>query len=99
MQPISTMRSPPAGDSPVVSVSKTISRMSPLNTCRKAETSQDIAHLGAGFVQRAGCVDQEIGAGALFLVRKLAGQYLAELVVGHPRPAEHPLALQIWAGR
>ena len=28
MQPISTMRSPPAGDRPVVSVSKTISRMS-----------------------------------------------------------------------
>ena len=41
------MRSPPAGLRPVVSVSKTISRMARLTTRREAETSEDRSDLGA----------------------------------------------------
>src|SRR5262245_42310496 len=99
MQPISTMRSPPAGESPVVSVSKTISRMAPLNTRRQAETSEDIHHLGAGFVHAAGGIDDKVGALPLLLIGHLPGEDLLELFRGHARPGEDPLALRFGTGR
>src|SRR4030095_891171 len=94
MQPISTIRSPPAGDKPVVSVSKTISRMASLNTRREAETSQYIATLGAGLFEGAGSVDDKVGTRPLCLVRQLAVEDLLELPGRHSRTGQHPFALQ-----
>ena len=74
----------------MVSVSKTISRMASLNTRRQAETIQDIAHLGPGFFQRAGSVDDKVGAGLLFFIRLRPGQDLAEFFVGQSDAGHHP---------
>src|SRR5687768_2285168 len=98
MQPISTMRSPPAGLRPVVSVSKMISRMGPLSTRRQAKTSKDRPHLGARGVETARRIDDEIGARALVGIGPLAGEDRVEPRRGHSGPRQHALALN-WFGR
>ena len=65
----------------MVSVSKMISRMAPLNTRREAETSEDIASTWARVSSRLPrCVDDEVGPRALFLVGHLAGEDLLEFL-------------------
>src|SRR5688572_11717144 len=99
MQPISTMRSPPAGDRPVVSVSKTISRMAPLNTRFEAETSEDRIDLATGLLEAARRIDHIIGPLPLLAVGHLAGEDMVEFLFGHSRSGQHSLALQLGSGR
>src|SRR5215210_4456069 len=88
-QPISTMRSPPAGLSPVVSVSKTISRTPALSSRGEAETSENMADLRFSCGQIAAGLDDEIGALALVRVGHLPRQDGIELLRRHAGPREH----------
>src|SRR5215212_3728770 len=89
------MRSPPAGLSPVVSVSKMISRTGFLLPDALAQTSQDMLHLGLGVGESRSIVDDEMGALALVRIGHLALEDDVEELRPHPGPREHPAALHL----
>src|SRR5579862_8696505 len=87
-QPSSTSRCPCAGSRPVVSVSRTISRM--LFLCDSmpsfrhlSNPAEDFTHLHAHRVESARGIHHEIGAGALFRVRHLLGENRRKFVLAH----------------
>src|SRR5271167_4664941 len=98
MQPISTMRSPWKGSRPVVSVSKTISRIGfhssrrlcgsesavPPRHC--SDRPQDVAHLGAGMIETLRAIHDIVRAPAFFRIRHLFGHDGVEFLFGHARP-------------
>src|SRR4051794_23024478 len=100
------MRWPVCGSSPVVSVSTTISRMSPPPSHPSAAASrQGAARFGLAqdtedllqLAQRAGPAQprqhDKIGAAPLLAVRGLGGEDSPKARIGHPGPASHPLPL------
>src|SRR3546814_20705622 len=79
---------------PVVSVSKIISRIEGLIwTLSGAETRGDGTNLAMRLAFRAAGFDDEIGARALHPIGQLKRADRLEPGVRHPRPAQHPLAL------
>src|SRR3990170_1918205 len=94
-QPISTMRSPPAGLSPVVSVSKMISRIGGLSSGAESETSDYMADLPFSCGQIAARFDDEISALALGRVGHLPRHYRVEFLRRHAGPREHSAALNV----
>src|SRR6478752_10632539 len=91
-QPISTRRSPRSGSRPVVSVSRTISRMiqeavsggesgSPLRHLNNL--GQDVRDLGTHWVESVRRIHHEIGTLALFRVGCLLGDDGVELRLVH----------------
>src|SRR4028118_605855 len=94
-QPISTMRSPPAGLSPVVSVSKTISRTPAVSSGRESETSENMSDLRFSCGQIAAGLDDEIGALALGRVGHLPRQDGVELLRRHAGSRQHAFALHL----
>src|SRR5262245_15928922 len=98
MQPISTMRWPWNGSSPVVSVSSTISRKPPapnnpgesppLRHC--SNRIEDGTHLRPRRLEAARGVHDKIGAAPFLGIRHLLGQDRCELVLGHSGPLQHP---------
>src|SRR3989344_837016 len=100
MHPISTSLSPVLGSSPVVSVSKIISRIEPaILTLSGMETRGDGANLAMRRAFRATRFDDEIGARALDAVGDLQPADRLELRGGHARPPHHTLALHPSGGR
>src|SRR5665811_6032 len=105
MQPTSTRRWPWLGSRPVVSVSRTISRMfcSLLQRARESpppfwhcsNAGEDFTHLGAGVRETLRRIHHEIGAPPLFIIRHLVGHDGGELLLAHARPPEGALALHI----
>src|SRR3954465_3732422 len=96
-QPISTIRSPPLGLRPVVSVSNTISRIAmglPLLSVRQAalrgrpvapgKGPDDPLDLAACKIESAPGIDDQVGATALFRIRRLASQNRLKPLRGHP---------------
>ena len=79
----------------MVSVSKTISRMAPLNTRRQAETSQDIPHLGAGFFRGCRRCRRQSRRAPAFPRRAAAGRGSARTSRRSSRAWQDPLALQL----
>src|SRR6202021_4170042 len=100
-QPISTSRSPRNGSRPVVSVSRTISRMSTHR--RGGESGSALRHLNnlgqnvpdsaAHGVKTVRGIPHEIGALAFFGVRQLSHHDGLESLSGHGAPGEDALAL------
>src|SRR3546814_9238981 len=88
-QPISTNRSPPPKLSPVVSVSKTISRIPILSPRSLREASDQATNLRARLLLRAIGRDHGIGARTLFRVGRLARQDRLESRRRHALPREH----------
>src|SRR5581483_6409 len=100
-QPTSTRRSPRRGSRPVVSVSRTISRMGSLPTSYGESGSplrhlndcgQNVLDLRAHGAESAGRIHDEIGALALFSVGHLPGEDGIEFFVIHGPARQHPLA-------
>src|SRR5690349_12472437 len=89
------MRSPVSGLRPVVSVSKTISRMAGLCVPGLAETSNDAANRVASLLHRAAGVDDEVGPGALLRIRHLLREDSRELLLAHSGAGENPGALNL----
>src|SRR5437764_14154756 len=73
-QPISTIRSPPAGLSTVVSVTKTISRIRSLCIGGFAKASQDVPDRSPCFVEGTIGRNHEIDARAFFGVEHLVAE-------------------------
>src|ERR1700722_270731 len=100
-QPISTSRSPRSGSRPVVSVSRTISRIkfvpgsgesgSPLR--HLSSLLQDVPDSCAYRLKAIGGIHHEIGAGTLFGVGQLPRENGVELFAGHIVARQDPLAL------
>src|SRR6516164_4322295 len=104
MQPISTKRCPCTGSRPVVSVSRTISRikvsfagesiLSPFHHC--ANALENITHLRASVLETFRGIHYKIGARALLSVGNLVGHNGGELLLTHAGPldlgrlAQHP---------
>src|SRR5687768_6941252 len=93
------MRSPASGLRPVVSVSKTISRIASLLRAAVRQTSEDAANRLSRFFQSAPGRDDEIGAGALLRVGHLMTDYPSQLRLAHPRPRQHPGPLHLGGRR
>src|SRR5260221_11444652 len=106
MQPISTMRWPSAGSSPVVSVSSTISRMSPPSSRQSssrcppvyrllcAQHFDDLGESAQGQAAAQTGRHDEIGAPALVATRHLLGEDGGKAGFAHPRSREDASALQ-----
>src|SRR3990172_6621487 len=93
--PTSTTRWPAPGSRPVVSVSRTISRMARLLPARRAEYAvDDAADLFKGILETAAGVDDEIGPPALLRIGNLAGHDGGKFGGCHPRTFEGPGLLQ-----
>src|SRR6267154_5270748 len=100
-QPISTSRSPRSGSRPVVSVSRTISRIS----CNRTydESGSSLRHLSSLIenvpdsrthrVEAVRSINHEIRTFALFGVGQLPGQDRLELFPGHVVALQDSLAL------
>src|ERR1700733_13214618 len=99
MQPISTTRSPEAGSSPVVSVSKTISRIRSslprldLSPAQSSDCAQQGPHLNRRRFMTAAGVDDEVGPSPLLRVGRLLGQYGRKFLRRHARTLQDPLLL------
>src|SRR4051812_27700284 len=93
-QPTSTIRSPLFGSRPVVSVSRTISRMDALFPIRwRRDNLQDITHLRTGVIETLRGIHHEIGTAAFFCVRYLLGDDGLELLFRHSGPRQSALTL------
>src|ERR1044071_8049474 len=94
-QPISTIRCPSAGSNPVVSVSRTISRMVGvfLGAAALAKLGHDHLYLLESVLEAFVRHNHEIGFCTFFFVGHLARMQVVELLLGHPRPCQDPLAL------
>src|SRR3546814_15636282 len=98
-QPISTNRSPPPKLSPVVSVSKTISRIPILSPRSLREASDQATNLRARLLLRAIGRDHGIGARTLFPLGRLARQERPESRRRHALPREHNDRKSAWLGK
>src|SRR6188472_1204267 len=104
MQPISTSGSPVEWSRPVVSVSKTISRIARISDARRwrASSAGKLVHQGRnrplGFRRARAGVDQVVGPLALLGVGQLQREDLLEARGGHPRAREYPRALHFGRG-
>src|SRR5258706_13729217 len=106
-QPISTSRSPRSGSRPVVSVSRTISRMN--YTAENDESGSPPRHLNslvqnvpdsqAHGVESIGCIHHEISAAAFFGVGQLPREDGIELFTGHVVARQDSLVLKFRRGR
>src|SRR5215471_15310870 len=101
--PISTRRSPRRGSRPVVSVSRTISRMTQ-NALRSESASplrhlndlgQNVLDLRAHRIEPVRRIHHEIGALALFAVGHLLGDDGIELLLVHGAAGKHAFALKL----
>src|SRR5689334_23617943 len=91
------MRWPSAGSKPVVSVSRTISRMIGifLGAAALAKLGQNHLHLLESVLEALVRHNHEMGFCTLFFVRHLARMKMVELFFRHPRPCQDPLALNM----
>src|SRR5579872_4541125 len=107
-QPTSTRRWPSSGSSPVVSVSRTISRIllvwvagclgaaeSLATLAHFSDRLQDVAHLRAGMIEGLRTVHDKVGAGALVRIRHLLGEKRGKFLCRHARPLEGAAALDL----
>src|SRR3954452_20151966 len=103
-QPISMMRSPAAGSVPVVSVSRTISRMRVLSeagdparhmTRTAGEGPKNIANLALGGREAAARVHKEMRPGPLLLVRHLLRPDRIQHLGREAGAGEHPGPLHL----
>src|SRR6185437_13479875 len=96
-QPISTIRCPSAGSNPVVSVSRTISRMIGvfLGAATLAQLGQDHLDLLESVLEALVGHNHKMGFCTLFFIRHLAGMKMVELFLRHARPCQDPLALNV----
>src|SRR5262249_8102997 len=100
MQPISTRRSPESGSSPVVSVSKTISRMIVAARCESpaphcSDISQNVANLRSRVIESLRAVHDEIGTAPLLGIGHLLGEQCRKLFFRHSGAAERARALHL----
>src|SRR6185503_2098335 len=97
-QPSSTRRWPWFGSSPVVSVSRTISRMASESIPFRRHLSylrENFTHLPARRLESLPAIHDEIGSRALFRVGQLLGGERGELLLAHARALEHAGALHL----
>src|SRR5580693_3362790 len=99
-QAISMMRCPSLGSRPVVSVSRTISRIR-LPPCLRAAAKlfRDPTHFRESVVQTLVRLNHEIGFCTLFGVRDLAGMDGLELFHRHARTLQYTHALHLGGRR
>src|ERR1700744_471473 len=93
MPPISTRRWPSLGSRPVVSVSRTISRMSLRSAGPAGNGAQPRADPARRMGKAEAGVDEEMRPLALFRIGHLLCNYRPEFFLRHARPGEHPLPL------
>src|SRR5258708_84154 len=102
-QPISTSRSPRRGSSPVVSVSRMISRMDPYPAAGESRTPpRHLSSLDEDFpdsctyrIKSMGRIHHEIGTSALFGIGQLPRQNGIELLARHVVARKNTLALNV----
>src|SRR5436305_6833050 len=93
MPPISTRRCPSLGSSPVVSVSRTISRISLRSTGPAGNGAQDRTDPSLGMGEAEACFDEKMRPLALLRIGHLLADYCAEFFLRHARPGKDPLSL------
>src|ERR1700678_1226655 len=96
--PISTNRSPFVGSTPVVSVSRTISRIANPPSRQRRNRPYQTFGLHARFVQGAVGVDHNMRAATLLAIRHLARYYRFEFRAVGALARERPRALDLRSG-
>src|SRR5690606_18720253 len=91
--PISTRRWPSEGSKPVVSVSRTISRIGSVS----GQFCDQVEHGGAGLIKTQR-LDHMGGAGAFLGIRHLLGQDRLEMRLGHAGAGKDAGALDLGRG-
>src|SRR6476469_6631761 len=99
MPPISTRRWPSFGSRPVVSVSRTISRISLRSAGPAGNGAQDPTDPALGVAKAKARFDEKMRAPALLRIGHLLCQYCLKLLLRHARPSEHaPPLHRFWRG-
>src|SRR5436305_12974246 len=93
MPPISTRRWPSFGSRPVVSVSRTISRILLRSAGPAGNRPQDRTDPALGMGKAKTRFDEKMRAPALFRIGHLLCEYRLKLLLRHARPGEHALSL------
>src|ERR1700691_2413800 len=91
--PISSTRCPSAGSRPVVSVSRTTSRMAGSTSRQRRGCAHELGNDGARHLELAVCVDDEMGPAPLIGIRCLARKDGLEFGLGHARARKRARAL------
>src|SRR5947209_5994828 len=93
MPPISTRRCTSLGSSPVVSVSRTISRISLRSAGSSGDGAQDRTDPALCMVKTEARLDEKMRTPALLRIGHLLRHYCAEFLLRHARTAEDALPL------
>src|SRR3954452_18422546 len=93
MPPISTRRCPSPGSRPVVSVSRTISRISLRSAGPAGDRAQDSTDPALGMSKAEARLDEKMRAPTLLRIGHLLCEYCLEFFLRHARPGEDALPL------
>src|SRR3954468_18796549 len=88
MPPISTRRCPSPGSRPVVSVSRTISRISLRSAGPAGDRAQDSTDPALGMSKAEARLDEKMRAPTLLRIGHLLCEYCLEFFLRHARPGE-----------